>query len=127
MWRFQPYGRISEASQRNSSVKLAISLRFFTNLCYQKKPEPFKSRRPKAHQLQAGTVYVQEKAICGCSEDYSPIDDSFYLQIQVQCTQASSKKIPTPTHLITNLAYRLRARSYQESIPQSMIRHLCGC
>ena len=34
----------------------------FTSLCYKKKHASFKSRRPKDHQLQAGTVYVQEKA-----------------------------------------------------------------
>ena len=76
----------------------------FTSLCYQKKQSSFKSRRPKAHQLQAGTVYEQEKAICGHYEYYSSSDDSFCLQIKVKCTQASLKKIPTPTHLITNLA-----------------------
>ena len=80
----------------------------FTSLCHQKKQAPFKSRRQKAHQLQAGTVYVQDRAICSHSEDYSSSDDSFCLQIKVQHTQASLKKIPTPTHLITNLAYRLQ-------------------
>ena len=88
--------------------KACHKFRHFTSLCYQKKQVPFKSRRPKAHLLQTGTVYVQEKAICSHSEDYSSSDDSFCLQIQVQCTQASSRKIPTPTHLITNLAYRLQ-------------------
>ena len=34
----------------------------FTSLCYQKLQAPFKSRRPKAHQLQAGKVYAQERA-----------------------------------------------------------------
>ena len=55
-----------------------------------------------------GTVYVQEKAMCSHSEDYISSDDSFCWKIQVQQTQTSSKKIPTPTHLITNLAYRLK-------------------
>ena len=32
----------------------------FTSLCYQKKQAPFKSRKPKAHQLQAGQ-YMQKK------------------------------------------------------------------
>ena len=31
----------------------------FTNLCYQKKQAPFKSRKPKAHQLHAGAVYAE--------------------------------------------------------------------
>ena len=39
---------------------------------------------------------------------YSSSDDSFCLQIKVQCTQTSLKKIPTPTHLITNIAYILK-------------------
>ena len=30
----------------------------FTSLCYQKKQAPFKPRRPKTHQLQAGTVFA---------------------------------------------------------------------
>ena len=80
----------------------------YTSLCYQKKQAPFKSRRPKAHQLQVGTVYVQEKAICSHSADYSSSDNSFCLQIQVQCIQVSSKKCSTSTHLITNFAYRLK-------------------
>ena len=80
----------------------------FTSLCYQKKQASFKSRRPKAHQLQERMVHAQEKAICGHSEDYSSSGDSFCLQIKVQHMQASLKKIPTPTHLITNLAYRLQ-------------------
>ena len=80
----------------------------FTSPCYQKKQAPFMSRRPKAHQLQAGTVYVQERAICSHSEDYRSSDDPFCLQIKVQHAQACLKKIPTQTHLITNLAYRLK-------------------
>ena len=80
----------------------------FTSLCYQKKQAPFKSRKPKAHHLQAGTVYVQERAIYSHSEDYSSSDDFFCLQIKMQCTQASLKKITTPMHLIANLTYRLK-------------------
>ena len=32
----------------------------FTSLYYQKKQPPFKCRKPKAHQLQAGVVYAKE-------------------------------------------------------------------
>ena len=45
--------------------------------------------------------------ICGQSEESSS-DDSFCLQLNVQCMQASFKRVPTPSHLITNLAYRLK-------------------
>ena len=40
----------------------------------------------------------KRRAICSHPEDYSSSDDSFCLQIKVQQTQASLKKILTPTH-----------------------------
>ena len=52
-------------------------------------------------------MYVCDNAICGQSEEFSS-DDSFCLQLKVQCTQAAFKKVPTPSHLITNLAYWLK-------------------
>ena len=62
----------------------------------------FKSRNPKADQLQAGVVYVKENSVCGQSRDMTSSDESFCLQVKIQCTQAESK-FPTPQHLITNL------------------------
>ena len=82
----------------------------YTSLCYQRsqhKQVPFKARKPQAHQLQAGALYVQDRAICSQSEDSSS-EDSFCLQLKLQCTQASIKNIPPPAHLITNLAYILK-------------------
>ena len=60
------------------------------------------------HQLQAGTVYAIDSAICGHSEDYLSSEDSFCLQVKVKYTQANLQRIPRPTHHITNLAYRLK-------------------
>ena len=80
----------------------------FTSLCYQRKQAPFKSRKPKVHQLQAGTVYAKESVICSQSEDDSSSKDSFCLQVKLRCKQANLQQIPMPTHLITNLAYRLK-------------------
>ena len=60
------------------------------------------------HQLQVGAVYAKDSAICSQSEDDSPSEDSFCLQVKVKCKQANLKRIPRPTHLITNLAYRLK-------------------
>ena len=34
--------------------------------------------------------------------------DIFCLQVKVKCTQANLQRMPRPTHLITNLAYRLK-------------------
>ena len=74
---------------------------------YYKKQVSFKSRNPKAHQLQVGMVYVQENSICSQSSDLTSSDESFCLQVKIQCTQANTK-FPRPHHLITNLAYRLK-------------------
>ena len=52
-------------------------------------------------------MYACEDPICGHSEERSS-DDSFCLQLKVQHAQARIKKISTPSHLITNLAYRLK-------------------
>ena len=87
--------------------KACCKFGYFTSPCYQKKQVPFKSRRPKAHKLQAGAVYVHENAIYGQSEE-SSCDDSFCLQLKIQHMQASFRKVSTPSHLITNLAYRLK-------------------
>ena len=80
----------------------------FTSLCYQKKQVNFKPRRPKAHQLQADTVYAKDSAICGQSEEDSSSEDFFCLQFKINCTQANFQWIPKTIHLITNLAYRLK-------------------
>ena len=58
--------------------------------------------------LQVGSVYACDKSICSHSEDCSSSDESFCLQVKMQHSQAEGKKIPTPSHLITNLAYKLK-------------------
>ena len=78
----------------------------FTSLCY-KQQSSYKSRNPQAHQLQAGVVYAQESSIYSQSSDLTYSDKSFCLQVKTQCTHANTK-FPTPQHLITNLAYRLK-------------------
>ena len=69
---------------------------------------PFKKRKPKVHQLQAGAVYAKASAICSQSEDDSSSKDSFCLQVKMKCKKANLQRIPRTTHLITNLAYRLK-------------------
>ena len=53
-------------------------------------------------------VYAKDSAICSQSEDDSSSEDSFCLQVKVKHTQANHQRIPRPSHLITNLAYRLK-------------------
>ena len=51
----------------------------------------FKSRTPRAHQLQAEQVYMQEDSICGQSEDLTSSNKSYCLQVKIQHEQASSR------------------------------------
>ena len=59
------------------------------------------------NQLQVGVVYIQEDSIWSQSGDLTSSDELFCLKVKIQCTQANIKT-PTPHHLITNLAYRLK-------------------
>ena len=45
----------------------------------------FRKQAPKAHQLQAEEVYMEDESICGKSEDHTSSDDSFCLQVRIQC------------------------------------------
>ena len=80
----------------------------FTSMSYQKKHAYSKSRRPKVHQLQAGTVYACSNMSHDHSDDDSTANDSFCLQGMIKCNQKKEQRVLRPTHLITNLAYRLQ-------------------
>ena len=99
----------------------------FTSLCYQKKQTSFKYRKPKAHMLQVGAVYACDKYICSHPEDCSSRNDFFCLQENIQQSQAECKKIATPSHLITNLAYKLKPHQTRNQYLKSKIGHLCRC
>ena len=58
--------------------------------------------------LQVGAVHACDRSICSHPEDLLFSDESFCLQVRIQQTQADCKKIPTPSHLIKNLAYGLK-------------------
>ena len=50
---------------------------------------------------------MQEDSIYSQSSDLTLSDESFCLQVKIQCTQANTM-FSTPYYLITNLAYRLK-------------------
>ena len=50
---------------------------------------------------------MQEDSICSQSGDLTSSNESFCLQVKIQCPQANTK-ITKPQHLITNLAYSLK-------------------
>ena len=59
----------------------------FTSMCYQKKHAYSKLRRPKAHQLQAGAVYMHNSASYDHLDDDSTADDSFCMQVKINHKQ----------------------------------------
>ena len=77
-------------------------------MCFQKKQANLKPRRPKAHQLQSGADYAKGSASYDHSDEDSTSKDSFCLQVKIKCNQDKEQKVRGPTHLITNLAYRLK-------------------
>ena len=125
MWRLSSSRRLSEPCKK---VPVQILPHVWT--LYQpllpEKASSFQVQKAKVHQLQTGAVYAKESAICSQSEDDSSSKDSFCLQVKVKYTQANLQRIPRPTHLITNLAYRL-ITPYKKLVSKSNTRHLCGC
>ena len=78
----------------------------FTSQYFQKKKQLHnKHRWLKVHQIQADEIY--DSANNYPSED-SPSKDSFCLQVKIKWKQDGAKKVPRPTHLITNIACQLK-------------------
>ena len=107
MWWHSPPGGIPVSSKKYQ-CKACHRFGHFTSMCFQKKQANFKLIRPKAHQLQACTVYVKGRASYDHSDEESTMEDSFCLQVKIKHKQDKEQKVPRPTHLITNLAYRLK-------------------
>ena len=97
--------RISSVQQRNTSANLTQVCTLY-KLMLSKETSFIQAKEPKANMLQVGAVYACDKFICSHSEDFSSSDESICLQVKIQCTQAECKKIPRPSHLITNLTYK---------------------
>ena len=62
--------------------------------------------------------YTHNESICSQSEEFISSNDSFCLQMQIQCAQAKLK-LSTTSHLITNIqAYKLQPHHKQISISE---------
>ena len=99
---------VSSVKQRNSNASLVISMDTSQASDIRRNKLHSSQRKPKALMFQVGAVYAYDKFICHHSEDCSSSNVSFCLQVKIQQSQAKSWKIPTPSHLITNLAYKLK-------------------
>ena len=78
----------------------------FTSQCFQRKQHlQHKFRQPKAHQIQVDDLYDNPDSY---PSDVSSSEDSFCLQVRIRRELDGTQKVPKLTHLITNIAYRLK-------------------
>ena len=101
-----PTGKGSHSQQRNISVRYVINLDILLANVSKKKQHPqHRFRQPKAHQIQVDESYNHLE---NYSSDISLCKDSFCLQVGVRKQTKGTQKLPNTTHLITNIAYRLK-------------------
>ena len=79
------------------------------------------------HQLQAGTMYACNSASYDHSNDDSTADDSFCLQVKIKHNQMKEQRVPRPTHLITNLAYRLQPHHHRNLYLRARLNTCARC
>ena len=94
---------------RKFQCKICHKFGHFTTVCYQNSQLPsssFKTRKPKAQQLQAGALYTHHDTDRSGS-DSSDTEDSFCLQMKIHKTQIFHPEVPKPLYLMANLAYHL--------------------
>ena len=96
----------------------------FTSLCF-KKQASFKPKVPKAHHLQAKEVCMQDDFICSQSEDFTSSDDSFCLQVRIQCVQADSKFHNISSH--NQHGIQDQTTSEEKSVSESKTGYLGRC
>ena len=78
----------------------------FMSQCFQKKQyNQQKYRQPKAHQIQ---MEESHSYIHDYSSESSSAEDSFCLQVKVQGPNKKTQQPSHITHLITNIAYKLK-------------------
>ena len=106
-------------SQQKYQSKACHKFGHFTSMCFQKKQANFKPRRPQAHQMQACLVYVTGGASYDHSDEDSTNEDSFCLQVNIMWKQDKEQKVPRPSDLITNLAYRLKPHNTRNLLFES--------
>ena len=86
----------SSAQPKNTSAKHATSLATTQAYAFknaQQKQSNYKHRKPTAHQLKASNIHVQDS-----NEEADSSDDSFCLQLKIQCAQATTQEDPKNQH-----------------------------
>ena len=96
---------------KKHQCKVCHKFGHFTSQCFQKKQYNQKIRRqPKAHQIQidGSHSYINDN-----SSKSSSAEDSFCLQVKIQRQNKKSQQSSHTTHLITNVAYKLKPHHHR--------------
>ena len=109
----QSMWRDSNALPRSINAKLTISLAI-SQACATKR----NMHTPNQGDLRCTNckqVPFMHAAICHVDhlDDDSTANDSFCLQVMIKCNLKEEQRVPRPTHLITNLAYRLQPHHHR--------------
>ena len=115
----QHIGKGSHAQQKNCQCKVCHKFGHFTSQCFQKKQyHQQKYRQPKVHQIQ---VDESHSHFHDYSSESSSAEDSFCLQIKVQRQNKKTQPPSNTTHLITNIAYKLKPHYTRNKYLQAWI------
>ena len=95
--------RDSNAQQKCSSVSHATSL-----VTKEVRTSKFPSKLGNLRYTNYRQVHCMHKLVPFPVNLKIPIQKILCLQLKIQCNQVSIKNIPSPAHLITNLAHRLK-------------------
>ena len=105
VWQHSTSGRVHMPSKKYQ-CKVCHKFGHFTSQCFQKKQyNQQKYRQPKVHQIQ---IDEPHSYIHDDSSESSSTEDSFCLQIKVQRPNKKTQQPSHITHLITNIAYKLK-------------------
>ena len=91
----------------------------FTSQCFQKKQYHQQTyKQPKAHQIQ---IDEPHSYLHDYSSESSSSEDSFCLQVKVHKQNKKTQKPSKTTHLLTNIAYRLKPHHTRNKYLQAWI------
>ena len=92
--------------EKSISARYVINLGILlANVSKRNNTHNRKFRQPKAHQVQVDESYHYPHSY---SLDVSSSEDSFCLLVKVNKQNKRTQKLPNTTHLLTNIAYRLK-------------------
>ena len=118
MWWHSPSGRIP-VSSKNTNLKLAISLAT-VQACASRRSKQTSNPEDLKHTSCKQVQFMQKEVPHMTTHDEeSTSEESLCLQVKIKHKQDKEQSVPRPTHLITNLAYRLKPNHTRNQLFES--------